>query len=275
MKAAASKSSILPASLLGTLIAFLIPWLWSRQIFLQLGDPALVTGWWLFAVMLFLGAFNARKKLSMLPLGNASTWLALHVAGGFLTLALFWLHTGVLWPTGLYERVLAALFYALNCSGIVGWIMQRVYPRQLGDTGIEVIYERIPAEIAELREKAEGVVLNCTRATGSDTLARHYLETLHWFFRQPRFFANHALFGGKKARAWHRQQCGAVRLYLSESERSFLNLLTLLAERKTEVDFHYAAQTLMKRWLLLHVPLTAIVMLLVAWHILLIHIYAL
>ena len=51
--------------------------------------------------------------------------------------------------------------------------------------------------------------------------------------------------------------------------------LTALAERKTEVDFHFAAQTLMKRWLLLHVPLTAMVMLLVVWHILLVHIYAL
>jgi hypothetical protein len=275
MKTVQTKSSILPALLLGTLLAFLIPWLWSRQIFLQLGDPALVTGWWLFAVMIFLGAFNARKKLSMLPLGNASTWLAWHVAGGFLTLALFWLHTASLWPTGLYERALAALFYALNFSGIVGWIMQRVYPRQLSDTGVEVIYERIPAEIAELREKAEALMLDCTRETGSDTLARHYLETLHWFFRQPQFFANHALFGGKKARAWYRQQCDAVRLYLNEAERNFLDQLTALAERKTEVDFHFAAQTLMKRWLLLHVPLTAIVMLLVVWHILLVHIYAL
>ncbi len=150
-----------------------------------------------------------------------------------------------------------------------------MYPRQLSDTQVEVIYERIPAEVAQLREKAESLVMNCTRETGSDTLARHYLETLHWFFRQPRFFANHAFFGGKKARAWYRQQCDAVRLYLNEAERDFLDLLTLLAERKTEVDFHYAAQTLMKRWLLLHVPLTAVVVLLVVWHLLLVHIYSL
>ena len=275
MKAARTQSAFLPAVLLGTLFAFLVPWLWSRHIFLRLGDPALVTGWWLFAVMLFLGAFNVRKKLSMLPLGNASTWLAWHVAGGFLTLALFWLHTGTFWPTGLYEQVLAALFYALNFSGIVGWLMQRVYPRHLSDTGVEIIYERIPAEVAQLREKAEALVLDCTRETNSDTLARHYLETLHWFFCKPRFFANHALSGGKKARAWYRQQCDAVRLYLNEAERNFLDRLTLLAERKAEVDFHFAAQTLMKRWLLLHVPLTAAVMLLVVWHIVLVHIYAL
>jgi hypothetical protein len=275
MKVASARLPFVAALWCGTLVAFLIPWLWSRQMFLQLNDPALVTGWWLCAVLVLLGTFNTRKKLSMLPLGRASHWLAWHVAGGFLTLALFWLHTGSLWPTGLYERVLAALFYLLNVSGVVGWLMQRVYPRQLSDTGVEVIYERIPGEIARLREEAESLVLDCTRETGSNTLARHYLETLHWFFRQPRFFAHHVLFGGKKPRAWCRQQCGAVRLYLNEAERGYLNRLTRLADRKTEVDFHFAAQSLMKRWLLLHLPLAAAVLLLVAWHVVLVHVYAL
>jgi hypothetical protein len=275
MKLVRAFSPLLPLLLGGAVILFAIPMLWARQLQTHLGRPALVTGWWLFVVMLFLCAFNARKKLAMLPLGRASTWLAWHVTGGFLTLALFWLHTGGLWPLGLYEQVLAALFYALNFSGIIGWVMQRVYPRQLGDTGLEIIYERIPADLASLRESAEALVLECTRETGSDTLARHYLETLHWFFRRPRFFANHALFGGKKARAWVGRQCDAVRLYLNDAERGFLDRLSALADRKADVDFHYTTQTLMKRWLLVHVPLTALVVLLVLWHILLVSIYAL
>jgi len=275
MNRSGNKSTFVPALLLGMLAAFLIPSLWSRHVHYRLGNPALITGWWLFSVMLFLASFNARKRLSMLPLGRASTWLACHVAGGFLTLALFWLHTRTLWPRGLYEQALACLFYALNLSGIIGWLMQRTYPRQLSQTGVEFIFERIPAEVADLREGAEALVMECTREMGSDTLARHYLETLHWHFREPRFFWDHAFFGGKKARAWVRQQFDAVRLYLNDRERSFLDRLTALAERKSDVDFHYATQMLMKRWLLLHVPLTVAVMLLVFWHVLLVHLYAL
>jgi hypothetical protein len=275
MKLARSFNPSLLQLLGGALLLLALPAIWAEHLLARLGRPAVVTGWWLFAVILFLCAFNARKRLSMLPLGRASTWLALHVTGGFLTLALFWLHTGNLWPRGFYEQVLAGLFYALNLSGLVGWLMQRVYPRQLSDTGVEFIYERIPAEVAGLRERAEALVLDCTKETGSDTLARHYLETLHWFFRRPRFFANHALFGGRKARAWVRRQCDAVRLYLNEAERSFLDRLAALAERKADVDFHYTAQSLMKRWLLLHVPLTMLVVILVFWHILVVHIYAL
>jgi hypothetical protein len=48
-----------------------------------------------------------------------------------------------------------------------------------------------------------------------------------------------------------------------------------LAERKAEIDFHYATQSLMKRWLLGHLPLAAAVVLLTLWDILLVHIYSL
>jgi len=266
--------SLLPL-VAGTLLLFYIPAFWAKYLREHLGRPALVTGWWLFAALLSLGAFNARKKLSMLPLGSAAAWLRWHVAGGFLVLALFWLHTRTLWPQGTYERVLTALFYLLNLSGIIGWLMQRAFPRVLTDTGVEVIYEKIPAVLAQLRGQAEATVIECTKQTGSGILGQYYVETLHWFFMRPRFFWNHALFGGKKARAWVREQCAPVRLYLNDAEKKYLDRLTALAERKSEVDYHYAAQSLMKRWLVLHLPLAAAVVLLSLWHILLVHIYAL
>jgi len=271
----ASPSRPLFLLLAGTVLLFCIPALWANYLRQHLGRPAFVTGWWLFAAMLSLGAFNARKKFSMLPLGSASAWLRWHVAGGLLSLALFWLHAGALWPMGIYERVLAGLFYLLNLSGIAGWLMQRAYPHALNDSGVEVIYEKIPAVLSQLRGQAETTVLECSQQTGSEILGRYYVESLHWFFQRPRFFWSNALFGGKQARAWVREQCAPVRSYLNDAEQKFLDRLTAVAERKAEIDFHYAAQSLMKRWLLLHLPLAAAVVLLTLWHILLVHIYAL
>ena len=259
--------------ILGALTLLGVPWLWSSQARRTLGDPAVITGWWLFGVFVLLGAFNARKKLSVLPLGRASAWLRLHVAGGFLAIALFWLHTRSLWPTGAHRQALAGAFYLLSASGIVGWLLQRTYPRQLADTGLEIIYEHIPAEIARLRNAADQLVLDTTRDAGNDTLTRHYMETLHWFFRRPRFFVNHAFFGGKHARAWVRQQCGVVRPYLGAVERERLERLAALAEEKLQIDFHHAAQSIMKRWLLVHLPLAAVTTILVVWHVLLVHAY--
>jgi hypothetical protein len=93
---------------LAALILFAAMAFAAVQIRKALGEPAFVTGWFLFGALIGLGAFNARKKLAMIPLGNAALWLELHVAGGFLALALFWLHTRTLWPHGLYEQALAA-----------------------------------------------------------------------------------------------------------------------------------------------------------------------
>lgn len=233
-----------------------------------------LTGWCLLALFLGLCAFNARKRLSMLPLGSASLWLRLHAGGGLLAAALFWLHARSLWPLGLYERLLALLFYLVTFNGLAGYALQRVYPRLLAATGVELIFERIPEEVARLREKAEALLRACTAETGSDTLARHYLEQLDWFFRRPRFVLSHAC-AGEAARHWVRRECGAVSRYLNETERGYLERLTRLADRKVDVDFHYAAQGIMKLWLLIHLPLAAALMVLTAWHILLVHAYAL
>ena len=241
---------------------------------LHLGQPAVVTGGALVAIMFFLASFNARKKLSMLPLGNAKTWLKLHVVGGFLALLFFWIHTRTLWPLGNYEQILAFLFYLLTANGIVGYILQRIYPGHLTQTGLEIIYERIPAEIVEIREHAESLILECTKETGAETLAQYYLETLDWFFRKPRFFASHAV-GRQKARHWLRQQLAVVKHYLNDSERVYLAKLQVLAEMKNKVDVHYAIQTILKSWLLIHIPLTVAVVVFTVWHILLVHIYAL
>lgn len=257
----------------GISLAFLVVLLFaSYRIRLKLGLPELLTGWSLFVLMMWLTFFNARKRLSMLPLATARNWLILHVVVGLIAVPLFWLHTGVVWPTGLYEQVLALLFYLVSANGLLGFLLLEIYPARLTQTGLEIIYERIPAEIAEMREKAETILLSCTRETGSDTLAKHYLEALDWFFRRPRFFMSHAL-GGQRGSQWVRHQLATVRRYLDDKERSFLEEIARIAEVKNKVDFHYALQSIMKGWLLVHVPLAVAVIALAGWHVLIVHVY--
>lgn len=237
-----------------------------------LRKPAFATGWFLFGIMVFLGMYNSRKKLAMIPLGKASTWLQLHVIGGFFALLVFWAHTGELWPRGGYERALALLFYLVSASGVFGWLLQMYFPHLLTDSGVEVVYEQIPAELAFLREQAEGIVLKCTDETGSPTLARHYVERVDWFLRQPRFFIYNAI-GSEKARMWRRQQHAHVLRYLNSREQKFLDELTEVIDCKLELDLQYAAQTLIKGWLLFHVPLAAATLLMAVWHIIVVHVY--
>ncbi len=246
---------------------------WQRAARLSFVDPAFGSGWLLFALILFLGLYNGRKRLAMVPVGRASTWLTLHVVGGVAALALFWLHTGVLWPSGAAKQLLAALFYLVYLSGIVGYLLQLWVPGRLARAGREIIYERVPAEVAEIREAVEKAVLAAAEESGYDTLGRYYLETLAWYFARPRFVWSHA-FGGRRGQFWLRSRLGTIGHYLSEPEQRRLAEIAELGAAKTAVDIQYALQSLLKRWPLFHVPLAAAMVMLALWHLVLVHVFA-
>jgi hypothetical protein len=240
----------------------------------SLHKGAVVTGYVLFAVMLALGLFNLKKRLVALPLGTARAWMSAHLVLGTVSVPLYLQHTGSLWPGGYYERVIAAAFYIVMLSGVGGYVLQRLLPRRLAHLDIEVIYERIPGEISALRERVESLVVKGVHDAGSDTLGRYYLETLHWFFRRPRFFLSH-LFGSGRATRWVSGHVSALRRYLNEAERGVLDEVEELAFRKNQLDAHYALQSVLKLWLFVHIPAAVLLIVLAVWHLLVVNIYAL
>ena len=254
------------------ILLFLGTWAWTIQIDRSLGISTYASGGILFGVLAFLMLFSGRKKLPFLPLAPAAFWFQLHAVGGFLALFLFWLHVDGMGAKGFYGHVLTVLFYITSLSGVLGLFIEKMYPRQLTGTGEEIIYERIPEEIAGIKEEVESLILKCTEETGTRTLADHFLETLNWYFQKPRFFINN-IFGSNISQHWERQQCMILERFLSEKERVYLDQFYTLAEKKRKIDFHYALQTMLKTWLLVHIPLAAAVMTMVFWHLILILVF--
>ena len=244
----------------------------SQRRFSSLHDPAFATGWWLFATILLLIGLNMRKKLSTVPVGRATWWLLFHIGAGILAIGLFVVHTPSRWPAGLYEQVLAGLFWVVSISGVLGYAIQKLYPRHLVNVGGETLFERVPAEINRLRDAAEAVVLASASETGSPTLGQHYLNALAWFFRKPRFLLNHALLG-RRSTHWLELQSDAIERYLNDKEKTYLRQLQALALEKDRVDAHYVLQGLMKLWLLLHVPLAFAMLALACWHLVVVHVF--
>ena len=245
----------------------------SHQEMLHLSDASFVTGWILLGAMFSLGIFNIRKRMSALPLGRAAYWLALHVVVGFFAVGIFLVHTNYVWPTGVYEQVLAALFWATAVSGVLGWLYQRAIPRRLSRIGYEVIFERVPAEIAQLREEAEEAALEGVGNSGEPTLGRFYTESLDWFFQRPRFAISHIL-GTGAATHWLEQRIAAVRRLLGSAELKALDEIEKTARVKISVDAHYAIQRSLKLWVFAHVLLTSATLSLSIWHLILVHVYA-
>ena len=245
----------------------------AYQSWRQAQEATALSGYMLIVLFLLLGLFNVRKKLAMLPVGRAAYWTAAHSVGGVLAIGLYFVHTeGTVWPSGAAERLLAALFYLVSLSGLAGYALQRSLPSRLTQSGIEVIYERVPAELADIRQRVEELVSEATEQHGSDTLARHYVESLSWFFRRPRFFFDH-LSGGRRGQAWLTRETAAVARYLDAAEQARLDEIAGLGELKDRVDFHWSLQRLLRYWLFVHIPLAAAAIVLALWHVLVVHVY--
>jgi len=261
-------------TLLGIFVATIIAFtLHAIEMPNHLQRPEFLTGYVMFGLMLLVALLNVRKKLSMVPIGRAAYWLAGHAFFGVMLIGLYFVHTQTIWPEGGYERAFAMMVYLVTASGLAGYALQRISPRRLAAADLEIIYERIPAELAEVRRKVQAIVLESTKESGADTLGRHYLESLSWYFRRPRFFVPH-LFGLQAGQHWIRFQVQTIERYLSAAERAQLTKIEGLALYKDKIDLHYALQSVMKYWLLIHVPLAAALLALMFWHIIAVNVYA-
>ena len=246
---------------------------YSNKAQTNLGDTHVITGWTLFGVIILLAVFNTRKKLIAFNIGSVRQWFAFHVMGGFLTIVLFLYHTGSIFPPGLYEQILALLFWLVSLTGIIGLIVTMIFPRRLTDIGYEVTYERVPVEISKLRQMAEEEIINGAEATGQGTLSEFYQENFSWFFQRPRFYLSH-IFGGMRSIKWVDFHSNAVKRYLNPAEEGHLNVLVELAYQKEKIDRQYACQDLMRKWLLIHIPLSVAMIGMAIWHLVLVHIYS-
>lgn len=239
----------------------------------SLRPTGLYTGWLLTALMLVLAGYNLFKKVPFLPLGKSSTWLQLHIYFGLLTVLVFVLHAGLHLPHSALGWIMEILFVGVAGSGLVGLLMSRTFPPQLRSRGEEVIFEQIPVLRRRLQEQAERLVLQASEQGQSTVLADFYLRRLKGFFDGPRHFWRHVVRASGPRHALLTETDAQGR-YLDDKEREVLRELRGLVERKDDLDFHYALQAMLKRWLFVHVPLTCSLLIFSAFHILVIWAYS-
>ncbi len=237
-----------------------------------LGSTSFDTGYLLFASIVFLGLYNVRKKLPMLPWTTSAGWLQFHLYVGVSTAVLFGLHVDWRVPNGIFETILAAIYLATFASGLYGIYWTRTLPRKLARVSEEVIYERIPLLRSQVRDRAEQSVLETVRLSGATTLGEFYSERLHDFFQKPRRF-RYFLRPDNRLRRQLLAELTEVNRYLSEPERKTCEQLFALIRRRDDLDYHAALQWRLKAWLFLHIGLTYPLIAIATVHGLLAHLF--
>ncbi len=229
-----------------------------------------LSGWVLFAVMLFLTFFNLRKKVPFLRMGSVGFWLQIHIYVGILSGALFMAHIGFSWPHGLLNQIIAACFAIVFITGVLGLWISRAFPKRLTDAGFETPFERIPHVRNKLREEAEALVLAGVDGQTSPEIAEFYTEQLGLFFTGPQNLLAH-LRRSQAPQAAHRSQFDEIGRYMKKTEGELLDKLADLVERKHLLDYQYALQVTLRVWLFAHVPLSYSLLILGVAHIIVVY----
>lgn len=214
-----------------------------------------LSGWFLFLAIAFLASYNARKKLTFLPLGSSEAWLQWHIYAGYFTFALFLVHIDYKAPTGGFEIAFSIIYVIVMLSGIGGLFLTRQIPKRLTILGNEVIFERVPAYRRMLLDRAEAVAVAATVETQSPNILDFYGRNLRDFFEaRPVFWRN--TFGNGRGLFRVLEKVEDLKRYTNEREREILDQLADLLREKRRLEFHYALQGLLKAWLFVHIPFT-------------------
>lgn len=204
---------------------------------------------------------RAMRLVSRLGLGRARSWLYFHVYGGALFLLLVLLHSGFRLPNGVVTWWLWALSLWTVASGLVGLALQQWIPKVLGSgLAIEVLYERIPELVEEIRRKAETLAAASTEPVQA-LYARRVAPALTGPEWRPIYYFD--VTGGKQAQL---REFDYLRQFLPGEEKEKLTALGRLYKTKLQIDAHYTLQRALRIWLWIHVPPALVLLAFLALH---------
>ncbi|MFQ5651982.1 MAG: hypothetical protein ACE5IY_18780 [bacterium] len=219
------------------------------------------------ATILMVGAaFYAIRRRSVrffsrMKMGQSHAWVQFHIYGGALFMLLVFMHTGFNLPSGPLNWWLWALSLWVTVSGLFGIVLQKWIPRLLNSAlAVEVLYERIPELIKEIQANAATLIASCAEPVQDlyhNSIARYMLEP------NVRLIYFVDITGGIQSRV---RQFDFVKRIVSTEDKDRLQQLESMYKTKLQLDAHYTLQKALRWWLVTHVPVSILLLVLVAIH---------
>jgi hypothetical protein len=204
---------------------------------------------------------RAMKMAAKKNIGKVQHWVQFHLYGGVIALLFMLMHTGFSFPSGLLDGCLWVTSIWVTISGLLGVLIQKIIPKMLGSgLSIEVVYDRIPDLVNQIRERAEKIIPDCV-----DPIKDFYQQNMSAVFLSPKFrsiyFIDITDGIQRRMRAFD-----YLRRVLPVAEQEKLDQLQSLYKTKLEIDAHYTLQKVLRGWLYTHLPPSLILMVLIVLH---------
>lgn len=260
-----------PTLLFITLFIFGLFAIW-RKLGEQFYQVSELSGWLLFSFIILLVIYNIRKKISMLPLGRVWFWRHLHTWVGWLSLAVFFIHSGWQPPAGYLNTLLWVFMLIIFISGIFGLLIGIILPRRITRGEGRVQLERIPRIRAGLLRKADHLIGRLAKNPGTEPLTGFYTKDVRQYLFKSREFFSHCFNSANQARKLT-DSLTAISRYIDKPSIEQATQLHQIIEDKHRLDRQYSMQQILRMWSYVHVAFSMSLLLLVAMHIIVIYAY--
>jgi predicted membrane channel-forming protein YqfA (hemolysin III family) len=248
------------------------------------GTPlGLIFGAVTLGIFVFAALLGVRKKWPILPIGNVQRWLRGHIWLTLLTVPLILLHSGF-HLGGPMTTLLMALYAVVMLSGVYGLVLQHRMPTLMKDRlPAEIVFDQIPNIRAQLCASAKRLQQTYTSGETRRSNERGPVATADAELvagadseRVLSRFIEHQLLPYLRARRGEKFRLGHAR----EADDTFRHLqLQVAAPYRVRVeemqgwcnerrllDEQTRMQHWLHGWLLVHVPVSFLLLLLTAWH---------
>jgi hypothetical protein len=225
-----------------------------------------------YAMMLYAGLLGARKRVPVWRLGRAQTWMRGHLWLGLLSLPLILFHGGFQFR-GPLTAVMMWLFFVVIASGLAGAAIQHFVPRMMtARVPLETIYEEIPHVRAQLCQEADqlaatvygtGEVSTLVDIEQEDRARFHqvYVDKVRPFLMNPEAAGVELADARRTAEVFE-----SMRRLLAAPVHPILEDLQNICEEEHQLIRQIRIYQWLHGWLLVHVPLSIVLLALGAVH---------
>jgi len=237
------------------------------------------------SLMVFAALLAIRKRYRIVRIGSARVWMKAHLWLGFLALPMVLFHAAF-HARGLLAAILMTLSIVVVFSGIYGaWLQHTLPTRMFREVPYETIYDQIDVIreqlVGEARQNAFNVTQMLAPARGPGATVTMTLVDVPDYDTEvatfDKFFeakvAPYLQADGKAARALELQHIGNAARAFEDMRKLFppvawppISALEDICSEKRQLDHQIRLHHLLHGWLLVHLPLSAGLLLLAFIH---------
>lgn len=229
------------------------------------------------AIMLFCAALGLKRRVPHWRLGRAQTWLRGHIWLGFLVVLLVALHAAFR-AGGTLTTWLWVLLALVTVSGVLGVILQQLVPSLLlHSVPGETVAQQLDRQLASLTQLADDTITHYAGSLDKPALPSgppgtadkppHGAEPLRMFYAvTARGFLNGGMAAGLDSPTQAQVLFSSLRTMTPPHIHPGVDAIEQLCDRRRQLLRQRLFMRLLTGWLIVHVPLSWVLLLLSIGH---------